>query len=270
MAKIYSLNKILAANTTYVMEKDRYFVIKALGTNISAQVTAKVDGAPCGSIISDIAPVHKTTSNQLGPLDLGMKYIVVPPERQIKFETSGSGVVKVIGDLVVLAPGESVLPEHNARYNVQGKDYITYIAGTYSLGTGTAWSAGTEYTVLSLTPATIEEYLLNNIVGVSVSNVSGGISDGSVGIRFYLDGVPMDLLLSGTAQFGVDALAMPLPPAGTTEQTPFTLNAYPIDILGDHTFEVHAVNTSGGSLSPTSGNSITVKVEAVAQYMRKV
>ena len=269
MAKIYSLNKILAANTTYVMEKDRYFVIKALGTNISAQVTAKVDGAPCGSIISDIAPLHKTTSNQLGPLDLGMKYIVVPPERQIKFETSGSGVVRVKGDLVVLAPGEAMLPEHNTRYGVQGKDYMTFITGTYNVGTGTAWPAGTEYTVLSLTPATIEEYLLNNFVGVAVSNLSTTLADGQIGIRFYLDGVPLDQLLPGTAQLGVDALAMPLPPTGTGEQTPFKLDTYPIDVLGDHTFEIHAVNTSGGSLSPASGTSISVKVEAVAAYSRK-
>jgi len=269
MAKTYSLDKIIAANTTYVMEKDRYFAIKALGTNVTASVTAKVDGIPCATFIADIAPVHKTTSNQLGSLDLGMKYIIVPPERQVKFETSGSGVVRIKGDLVVLTPGESMLPEHNARYNVQGKDYMTYVTGTYSVGTGTAWSAGTEYTVFSLTPATIEEYLFNNIVGVSVSNVNGGMSDGAVGIRFYLDGVPLDQLLPGTAQFGIDALAMPLPPTGTGEQTPFSLNAYPIDVLGDHIFEVHAVNTSGGNLSPTSGNSITIKVEAVAQYMRK-
>jgi len=269
MAKIYSLDKILTANTTYMMEKDRYFVIKSLGTNVSAPVVAKVDGAPCATVITDVAPLHKTTSNNLGPLDLGMKYIVVPPERQIKFETSGSGVVRVKGDLVVLAPGEAMLSEHSTRYGVQGKDYITFITGTYNVGTGTVWSAGTEYTVLSLTPATIEEYLLNNFVGVAVSNLSAALTEGQIGIRFFLDGVPLDQLLPGTAQLGVDALSMPLPPTGSAEQTPFKLDAYPIDVLGDHTFEIHAVNTSGGNLSPATGTSITVKVEAVAAYSRK-
>jgi hypothetical protein len=269
VARIYKLDKILAANTVYTMEKDRYFVIKKLGTNVAADVTVKVDGTPCGKIIDVLAPMHRTTSNMLGPLDLGMKTIVVPPERQIVFESTGSGKVRVIGDLVVLYPGESILGEHLTRYGMQGKDYVTHVLGTYSIGTGVSWPDGVEYTVLTLTPSTIEEYIFKRFIGVSIANLSAALAEGQVGIRFFLDDTPMDILLPGTAQMGIDALSMPLPPTGTAEMTPFTLEEFPIDVLGDHTLTIKARNTSGGALSPATGTSITITVRAVAEYMRK-
>ena len=269
MAKIYPLDKVLSANTVYEMEKDRYYVIRKVGTNISGDVIVRVDGVPCGKIIDVLAPLHKTSSNLLGPLDLGMKYIVVPPERKLDFYSTASGKVRVDGDLVVLAPGEPMLSEHAARYAVQGKDYITHLVGSYSVGTDVAWPNGVEYTVFSLTPATIEEYILKGFAGVSIANLSAALSEGQVGIRFFLDGVPFDNLLPSSGPFGIDALSMPLPPASGTEMTPFTLDAYPIDILGDHTLEVKARNISGGNLTPATGTSITITFRAIAQYMRK-
>ena len=270
MAKIYQLDKILVANTVYTMEADRYFVIKKLGTNVSADTVPKVDGVPCGKIIDVLAPLHKTTSNFLGPLDLGMKYIVVPPNRKLSFESTGSGKVRIIGDLVVLAPGENLLPEHAARYAVQGNDYITHLLGSYTIAGGASWPADVEYTVLSLTPATIEEYILKHFVGASIANLSAALAEGQVGIRFYLDGVPLDQIMSTPGQFGVDALSMPLPPAGSTEMLGFTLENYPIDLLGDHTLEIKARNTSGGALSPATGTNITITIRALANYLKKV
>jgi hypothetical protein len=269
LPKIYPLDRVLSANTVYEMEKDRYYVIKKIGTNISADVTPRVDGAPCGKIITDIAPLYKTSSNLLGPLDLGLKYIVVPPERKLDFYSTGSGKVRIIGDLVVLSPGEPMLSEHAARYAVQDKDYVTHLVGSYSVGTGVAWPDGVEYTVFSLTPATIEEYIFKGYAGVSIANLSAALAGGQVGIRFFLDGKPLDTLLPTPGPFGIDALSMPLPPTTGTEMTAFSLEAYPIDVLGDHTLEVKARNVSGGSLSPATGTSITITFRAIAQYMRK-
>jgi hypothetical protein len=269
MPKIYPLNKILSVNTTYEMEKDRYFVIKKIGTNVSADVIPKVDGNPCGKIINTIAPLHKTSSNLLEPLDLGRLYISVPPERKIVFESTGSGKVRIIGDLIVLSPGESLLPEHKSRYDVQGKNYVTYITGTYTLTGGASWPDGIEYTVITLTPKTIEDYLLKSFVGASVTNLSATLAEGQVSIRFFLDDVPLDQLLSAPGQFGIDALSMPLPPTATTEFIPFTLENYPINVPGDHTLTIKARNTSGGTLSPATGQNITITVTAISEYLRK-
>jgi hypothetical protein len=267
VAKIYSLDKIVSTNTTYTMEEDRYFVIRQLGVGTTSDVTAKVDGVPCGTFISTVAPLHKTSSNLLGPIDLGRHFIVVPPERKLLLESTASADVRIKGDLVVLSPGESMLGEHADRYAVQGKKYLTYVSGSYSLGTDVAWADGVEYTVYSLTPATIEEYTFDDFVGVTIENLSAALSEGDVGIRFYLDGVPLDQLTSSPGQFG--ALSMPAPPADTTEEVPFTLERFPISVLGDHTFEIKARNTSGGSLSPTAGTSITITVYAIAEYLKK-
>jgi hypothetical protein len=62
---VYKLQKILKTNTTYEMEKDRYYVIKRIGTDAAAKVTAKVDGIPVLDIFSTIAPIAKTSSNVL-------------------------------------------------------------------------------------------------------------------------------------------------------------------------------------------------------------
>ena len=105
---------------------------------------------------------------------------------------------------------------------------------------------------------------------MKVENLSVSLGHGYVGIRFFLDGVPLDQLTSSPGQFGIDARSMPVPPADSTEEIPFTLEGHPIHVLGDHTLSVKARNTSGGALSPTSGDSIIVTFYAIAKYLRKV
>jgi len=117
MPATYYLKKILKTGTTYIMEKDRYYVIKKIGTDATSKVTAKVDGIPVADIVNIIAPIAKTSSNTLGPKDLGDYFIVVPPERQLYFDGPSGANVYIEGDLVILAPGETLPTEHLARYN---------------------------------------------------------------------------------------------------------------------------------------------------------
>jgi len=102
-----ALRKVLKTNTMYEMEKDRYYVIKRIGTDTTSTVTVEVDGIPVAQIFSTIAPIARTSTNLLTPLDLGEYFIVVPPERKLYFRSSASANVYIEGDLVVLSPGES-------------------------------------------------------------------------------------------------------------------------------------------------------------------
>ncbi|MCC6014090.1 MAG: hypothetical protein LM564_00105, partial [Desulfurococcaceae archaeon] len=67
MPASYYLKKILRTNTTYIMEKDRYYVITRIGTDAPSKVTVKVDGIPVADIFNLIAPIARTSTNTLGP-----------------------------------------------------------------------------------------------------------------------------------------------------------------------------------------------------------
>jgi hypothetical protein len=267
MPAIYILKKILKTNTTYTMEKDRYYVIKKIGTDASSKVTVKVDGIPIIDIFSTIAPVARTGSNELGPLDLGDYYIVVPPERQLLFESSGSGNVYIEGELIVLLPGETVPTEHLTRYNTYANRKITYL--DTSVTVGTSWPAGQEVKIADITPNTIEDWLFDGFAGVAVSNLASAQTYGQVNIKFYYDGKPFDLLLSIAGPQGIESLKMPLPPNNSAEKEPFSFKDKPVTVVGGHTLTVTAINVSSSSLSAATGQNIAVRFVAIYKRIIK-
>jgi hypothetical protein len=267
MPATYFLKKILKTNTTYEMEKDRYYVIKRIGTDVSARVTAKVDGIPVVDIFNLIAPIARTSSNTLGPLDLGEYFIVVPPERKLLFESTGSGNVYIEGDLVVLAPGEAIPSEHIARYNTYANRKITYINASYTVGA--SWPAGQEVTVVDITPPTIEDWIFDSFAGVSVSGLASAQTYGQINLKLYYDGKPLDLLVATAGPHGIETLMMPLPPTDSANKDPFTFKEKPITVVGGHTLSVKAVNVSGSALSAATGQNITVRFAAVYKRIIK-
>jgi len=258
--KYYKLDKIFVANTDYRAEDDKLYVITKIGTDLS-DVKPTVAGQKIGALSSDFAPLHKTSSNLLGPFDLKDLYIVVPPRKVLKFESSSSGKVRAIGKILELAPGEGIPNDLIARFEAHGKNYYTYSVESVSLGTDVALTADQEVEILSLKPTTIEKYVFDNIVMLSVSG--GSFSEGDLALRIYVDDKPLDILESAMGKKGIDALSLPYPPSDSTEEIPFTLSDMPIEIPGDHTITFKVVNTSGGSLAPASGSSWTFKLLVV-------
>jgi len=267
MSSYYYLKKVLKTNVTYEMEKDRYYVIKKVGTDATAKVTVKVDGIPVLDIFNMIAPIAKTSSNTLGPIDLGEYFIVVPPERKLLFESSASANVYVEGDLVVLAPGESIPTEHLTRYNAYASRKITYT--DVSVTVGTSWAAGQEVKVADLTPPTIEDWIFDSFAGVSVTGLSATQTYGQINVKFYYDGKPLDLLVATAGPHGIETLKMPLPPTDSAEKEPFSLKDKPITVVGGHTLTVTAINVSGSALSAATGANIAVRFVAVYKRIIK-
>ena len=267
MVRYYKLDKILEQGTTYEMPNDRFYVVKKIGTDGASDTKLVIDGVELGPIINDVAPLHKTNSNLLGPLDLGNLYYVVPPNKKFWVDGPSGAKVRIIGIMGVLGPGEVMPSEYQARFAAQGKHYLKYVKGSKSLGTDVAWNAGAEYDVYTLTPKTIETIILNNIAMAKVSNAT--FSEGDIGIIFKLDGLPLDILTTEAGHKGIDVLSMPYPPADSTEETPFTFKDLPIEVAGDHTLTVVARNNSGSALSPPSGSSITIEFIAIVEYIMK-
>jgi len=265
----YPLDKTIIQGTTYQTPRDIGYLVLKIGTDGSTDTKLVVDGKPTGAITSDFAPMIKSSSNLLGPLPLGELYYVVPPDTKFWVDGPSGAKMRLVGKIVKLVTGESFPGDLMARFDKQFDEYITYISDSYSLGTDVDWTDGTEYDILVHTPKTIEKIVLDSVVMAKIENFATDPGYGAVGIRFKLDGDPLDILTDEPGMRGVDYKYMPYPPTPTAGEIPFTLAPYPITVEGDHTLTITAINDSGSSLSPSSGASITVTVLAVIKYFRK-
>lgn len=265
--KFVHLDKVLTAGTEYVTPKRIAYIIEKIGTNSSGDAYLEIEGRKTGVINSTVAPLHVTSSNKLGPLDLGKLYYFIPPETKFKFVGDSGSKCRIIGKTLILSPGESVPDEYMTRFEAQSRHYFKYVEGTYSHGTDVAWTANDENEVLSITPLTIEKYIFNRILMASVENVT--ISEGDMAITVYLDNTPIPFDWAENIQRGIDVLSCPRPPSDSTEEVPFTFEHLPIEVTGDHTISFRAINTSGADLTPASGTSITVTITAIVEYLKQ-
>jgi len=270
VARSVILDKYLAQGTTYETHEREAWIIQYIGTDSSSAGDLVIDNKPTGNIVTTIAPLRQTATNLLGPLNLGDFYYVVPPETEIYWDGASGSVCRVIGTKIILEPGENLGEPYTTRFGRQNYEYVTYIEDSYSHGTNTDWTADDENEVESLTPSTIEKYVFDGPVMVDVDNVSGGMDENYFYLRFYLDNLPIENIYGDNIYGGVDVMSMPRPPNTTDGMVPFTLKETPIEVLGDHTLSIRAINVSGGSISPTSGASITVTVTAICKYFKQI
>jgi hypothetical protein len=270
MVDYFKLDKIFAQGTIYTLPNDRFYVIRKIGTNAATDAFLKIDGVDTGPIVADIAPLHKTSSNLLGPLDLGDLFYVVPPNKKFWIEGPAGAKMRLIGQIGKLSPGEVIASDLAGRFAMQGKSYKTYVKGTGTLAAaGGSWAADAETEVLSLTPKTIEKYLFNDLVMAVLANAATTPAEGDVAIRFFLEGVPFDLLTKEAGKLGIDLYSLPKPPADSTEEEPFSLKDMPIEVLGDRTFSVRAVNTSGAAIAASSTAAMTLTVWLLAVFSKQ-
>ena len=250
--KVYKLDKIVAMNTELTMEPYRAYVVEAIGVADADAVVAKIDAKKVGEFLTELAPLRKTNANTGGPIPLGPHMLVIPPDKTYIFELTGGTIVHIVGKLIELALGEALPGEYLSRFAAQHNEYLTCLEGA-DVATGTNWADAAEVTLKNLTPTTIESYLFNS--RFYVNQVAAGTdaeTDGDIGVRNYLDGVPYDHIKSATGRRGLNRfdLEMPLDSAIYSED-PFTLEDSPILVPGDKTLDVKAMNVSGGVLFAT-------------------
>jgi len=251
--RVYELDKLVAMNTELTLENYRAYVIQAWGTDDTAEVTARVDAKKVGSILTELAPLRKNTTNFGGPLPLGPLFIVVPPLKAIKFEGTAAKFVHILGRIIELAPGESLPSDLLSRFANQHNEYVTCLEGV-DVSTGTAMADGAEVTLKTVSPTGIERYLFNSRMLVDqVAAGSPAEAEGNLGVRPYIDGAPLDHLLAASGRRGWDRMTMEIP--NTTDNKsldPFVLDVAPIEVLASHTLDVKAMNVSGAALFGTT------------------
>jgi hypothetical protein len=269
MVEYFKLDKIFVQGTTYETPNDRFYVIKKIGTDAASATHLTIDGVETGDLISTVAPLHKTSSNLLGPLDLGDLFYVVPPNKTFTVDGASGAKFRCVGLIGKLAPGEAMPTNYASRFTEQGKHYLTYDTATATLAAaGASWAADAETDVYSLTPKTVEKYIANNVVMALLSNPAATPDEGDVAIRFFLEGTPLDILTTDPGKKGVDLYSCPHPPADATEEVPFTLADLAVEIPGDNTFEIKAVNTSGAAIAASATADMTLQVTLILEYIK--
>lgn len=266
--KKYPLDKLFDTNTEYRTRTRSCYVIKKIATNDTAEVTVYIDDKELTHIIDKVAPLHTINTNLNKPLDLKNLYLVVPPDTKFKFSGTANKLVKCIGDLIRLDVGEALPADLISRFRAQHNHYLTTIIGD-TVGTGTSWAANGEITLDSFEPSSAEKYILNHIIGVN--EVQAGVdaeAEGDVAVLFYYDGAPLDIEESGEGYLGISRYSMPMPPAETTENLPFSLENSPIEVAPDHTLDVKARNVSGAALFATT--EAQYKLYTVCEYYKFV
>jgi len=268
MADIVPLDKFIVEGTTYETTARTGLVIKAYGTDSTSAGYLEIDGRKTGEIFDTVAPLYKRTTNLLGPLQLETFYYVIPPETKFKWIGASGSECRLIGDLWILAPGEALPGDLMTRYGEQFNRYLTHEEGTYALGTDEPWPAGQSYSLIDITPLTIERLMFAYPVMVSVTGDT--ITERQVAISFWLNGNPVEYYTPTDMYSGIDILSCPRPPAEGTEMVPFSLAQKPISVPGDTRFEARLTNVSGAALTPATGAAWSMIVTAICEYEKRV
>jgi len=267
MAEVLKLDRYIKEGTTYETGKRVAYIVRRIGTDSTTDAYLEIEEKKTGVIDSDVAPLHVTSTNHLGPLNLGDLYYVIPPETKFRVVGASGCKMRLIGDIIQLKSGEDLGAPFTSRFDAQFSHFLTKVSGTLTLATDEVFKKDEERTIYSIKPSTIETYKFNNFIGVTGSGDT--ISEGDFSIVFYYDGNPMEYLTTSGFGPGIDIMSLPLPPSATTEEMPFTLADRPITVEPDHEFVIKIRNISGADKAPAAGSAWTFTLKAIAEYIRK-
>lgn len=252
--KVYKLDKVADINTTYVAERYRAFIIERLGTDHTADVEVKVDDKKCGVLWSKIAPKHKVTTAMDGPLSLGPKFLVIPPDKPFVFVGTVANKVRLIGKILALALGESLPTEYLSRFAAQHNDYLLADRLATAQTPPDPWAVDEEKQLYTKTPSSRERLIFNGRFYVETTNTPApDEAEGQSGFRFYLDGIAQDILATTMGRRGIDRFAMQLPSQTVDDELePFTFKDNPIEVLPDIPLALNCSNVSGAIIDWTT------------------
>jgi len=256
--KSYLLDKVLDVGVTYRAESDKAYLIKAVGTNSTSQATLSVAGAVCLETIQNIARCNPTSRIPYDLFDLGDFPIVIPPSKEFMFTGSSGSKLRIVGEIIELTPPEALPGPLMSRYAEQGKRYWSYLTGTYSRGTDTAWAADFEAIVIDKTAEAGIRYTMSSLFYAEIKNLSAVHAPGDWTIRLYLQGAPLDILDKAMGDLGIDLWKAYWNDGANYYAKPFSLADKPITLEPGRNFRASAINSSGASKSPASGQSITL------------
>jgi len=259
MPQVYILDKVLKVGVLYRSEPDKAYVIKAVGTNSAAKATLTVEGAPVLEIRNYLALLEQRDTQRFPPLALEENYVVVPPDKVFSFTGATGSLMRLMGDLLSLAPGEVLPSAQAARYAEQARKYYTYSEGINGIGESASWADGAEYDVITFTAPAGERHKFNRIAYVERTGVIADDPAAVVALRFYVDYRPLDVHDPAKAPLGIDTLRGHWYTDTTSYFKPFSVEAMPITLEPGHSLRIAARNISGAAITTGAGEEAKVR-----------
>jgi len=260
MPQVYILDKVLKTGVLYRSEPDKAYVVKAVGTDSTTKATLTVEGAPVLETVNLLSLLEARDVERFPPLDLGLNYVVVPPDKVFSFSGSSGSRMRLMGELLSLAPGEVLPSAQAARYAEQTKRYYTYSEGVNGIGASASWADGTEYDIVSFTAPAGERHLFNRYAYVERTGVIADDPAATVALRFYVDDKPLDVHDPAKAPLGIDTLRGHWYTAATSYLKPFPVDQMPITLEPGHSLRIAARNISGAAITTGAAEEAKVKV----------
>jgi len=267
MVKWTYLKMVLTEGKTYKTTDKQNLIIEKIGTNSTGKGRLVVDETGLGDIKELVAPLHKTETNLLGPLELGDLYYAVPKDTEFSWEGDSGSKCILEGKFGVLAPGEADTPEATARYRTQDLHHLRVEEGVYSLATDAKFVVDAEHTVYEVYPDAKETFKFRFPLMFSIANYTP--AEGEVALRLWLQPTYLDSVVKITKMAGIDVMWCPRPPKSTTEFDYFTLERFPITVDPLTRFRINVRNVKGADISPPTGAALSFTVTTIAEY-RKV
>jgi len=267
MAKVLYLDRYIKEGTLYKTKSRVAFIIERIGTNSSGDAYLQIEEKRTGIIDSTIAPIHTTSSNLLGPLDLGDLYYVIPPDTEFQFIGDSGSICRLIGKIILLDPGESLGSPYMSRFERQFDHYFTKYEATLTLATDEVFKADEERELALIKPDLNEMYKFYRYAGITSSG--GTVSEGMFALTIWYDGKPFEFIETEGFGPGIDIMNMPLPPADSTNEIPFSFELQPLEVADRHELSLRIRNISGADQAPESGSAWSFTLKTIAEYIRK-
>jgi len=265
VAKYFILDKTFTAGTEWRVEDDKFYVVKAIGTDATEDIHFTYDRWKSPSIIDVVAPLRLTTTNLMGPLALNELYYVLPPKVPFSIVGPSGTRLRFIGQIGCLAPGETLPSPHVTRYEVQPKKYREYRQQVYQLDTDEPFAAGSERLAWTIETTGRERFTFDHVWMLSYENITQTINPSDMGVIWLKDTERFDIVDTEMGPLGVDALSMPRPPS-STNMVPFTFKEKPIVLEPLQRLDVYIRNNTTTAWTPPAGARITFTLTALSVY----
>jgi len=226
--------------------------IKAIGTDSGTPITPKINGDEVGAIVSEIANIHTTGSDEQGPMPLDDLYYYVPPDGRLELDGAASDTVRLVGERLDDVTQRFPQSSDETRFNQQGYHHYTFEEG--SVQVSEPLSDNQVETVHTIQAETDEQITVDFLQSISQS--SDGTyttSEKEISVFWELDGQRLPGQFASDDLLLVDLTNMPRPPNDTTESMGFSYMDFdtlpsPLTVNPDQNLDVRIRNVSGGSL----------------------
>ena len=263
MPEKYILDKALKTGVLYRTEPDMYYVIEAIGTDSTTEGKLEIDGSTVLKTLDDLAQPQPTDAKRFPPMELKSNYLVIPPDKTFQFTGSSGSIMRILGSMFALAPGETMVPAHASRFTEQPRKYYEYETGTWTPTVDGTMADKEEQEVISKSVPAGERWRVDRYLYVERKAHLKDKKFGIIGLRLYVDDKPLDNIDPEKGPIAMDSNRGDYYDGATHFYMPLALELAPIALDAGRNIKIKVRNISGAGISYTT--TAQIEVHAVKQ-----